>query len=85
MLNVKQLELASSISQEVLNRLRQAVCFLPLEPMALCENNCRECPEGYICAYFLRPAAGACLQERGCEDLFIIQPGPKRCIELPTR
>ncbi|MFS4493108.1 hypothetical protein [Maribacter sp. 2308TA10-17] len=88
MITAQQIELVTSISPEVLEALNAYYCSLPLEPGDLCEGDCRRCPEGYFCGRILRPAQRPCLEtqrdERGCEDVFIVQPGPKRCIALPT-
>ena len=89
MITAQQLEVVGMFTKEQLDRLKQAVCSFPLEPGDLCEDNCRDCPEGYFCSPALRLGTKICLEterdEKQCEDIFLVQPGGKRCVPLPTR
>ncbi len=97
---MEEIAIAGFLTREQLSQLRQAVCSVPLGPGAPCggENECRRCPEGYICTSITRPTISLDLEHINQNDLptitekgesaqgniAIIRPAIKKCIALPS-
>ena len=99
-IKIEAIAVTGLLTREQLNQLRQVICLVPLAPGAPCggENECRSCPEGYICTIITRPRISFDLEHINHYDLLrinekgnidkgtfaIIRPAIKKCIALPS-
>ncbi|QCX01445.1 hypothetical protein FGM00_15510 [Aggregatimonas sangjinii] len=99
-IGIEEIVVAGFLTREQLDQLRQVTCLVPLAPGAPCggDNECRSCPEGYICTSITRPRISFDLEHIDQNDLptitekgesargniAIIRPVIKKCTALPS-